>query len=122
MKNLFAWSWHVIAGVALAYLLGMHMFIMHLDDIGGVLGMETTKAVSFTAVLERGRQAAFAVSYLLLLVAALYHGLYGLRTIVFELTLSPRTEWLLTAMFWLIGAALLVYGAVAIVNALRMAG
>ena len=32
------------------------------------------------------------ITYILLLGAALYHGLYGLRTILFELTLSRALE------------------------------
>ena len=34
----------------------------------------------------------FTVTHIFLLGVALYHGLYGLRTIVFELGLKPATE------------------------------
>jgi len=117
MKISVAWTWHLLAGVALAFLLGTHMFIMHLDDVFNFFG--GAKAVSFAAVIERGKQVSFAISYILLLAAALYHGLYGLRTILFELTLAPRAEKMITTLFVAIGVALFVYGTIAAVTAYR---
>ena len=115
MKTVITWTWHLLAGVALAFLLGMHMFIMHLDEVFNFFG--GAKAVSFAAVAERGKQASFAISYILLLAAALYHGLYGLRTIIFELTLAPRAERFITAAFVLFGVVLFVYGTSAAITA-----
>ena len=117
MKNSFTWTWHLLAGVALAFLLGTHMFIMHLDDVFNFF--DGAKAVSFAAVVERSKQISFMVSYVLLLAAALYHGLYGLRTVIFELTLASRAEKMITTLFVVIGMALFVYGAVAAVSAYR---
>jgi succinate dehydrogenase / fumarate reductase membrane anchor subunit len=119
MKNSITWSWHLLAGVALVFLLGTHMFIMHLDDVFKFAGGDAAKAVSFAAVFERGKQVSFMVSYVLLLAAALYHGLYGLRTVLFELALAPRIEKMITTLFVVIGMALFVYGAVATVMAYR---
>jgi succinate dehydrogenase / fumarate reductase membrane anchor subunit len=119
MKTSVTWTWHLLAGVALAFLLGTHMFIMHLDDVFKFAGGETTKAVSFAAVVDRGRQVSFMVTYVLLLAAALYHGLYGLRTVIFELTLAPRVEKMITTLFVVIGMTLFVYGAVVAVSASR---
>ncbi len=120
MKNSITWTWHLLAGVALAFLLGTHMLIMHLDDVFKFAAGDTAKAVSFAAVVDRGRQVSFMVSYVLLLAAALYHGLYGLRTVIFELTLAPRVERAITRLFVVIGVALFVYGAVVAVAAYRL--
>lgn len=119
MKASTTWSWHLLAGIALAFLLGMHMFIMHLDDILN-LGGGTTKAVSFAEVAQRGRQVAFVVTYILLLAAALYHGLYGLRTIIFELTLAPRVEKVMTALFVVLGLVLFIYGTTTAIAAYQL--
>jgi succinate dehydrogenase / fumarate reductase membrane anchor subunit len=119
MKSSMTWTWHLLAGVALAFLLGTHMFIMHLDDVFKFAGGDAAKAVSFMAVAERGKQISFMVSYVLLLAAALYHGLYGLRTIIFELTLAPRAERMITTFFVVIGLVLFIYGAVVAVSAYR---
>lgn len=117
MKNSIAWFWHLTAGVALTFLLGMHMTIMHFDDLLNALGGSATKAVGFTAVLQRGQQAFFMTTYILLLAAALYHGLYGLRTVLFELALSSRLEKIITAFFVLFGAALFIYGTASAITA-----
>lgn len=109
MKSSIGWTWHLLAGVILAFLLGLHMFIMHLDDLLNI-GGAATPAVSFAEVAQRGQQAAFMVTYILLLAAALYHGLYGLRTILFELTLAARLEKLITATFVLAGLMMFIYG------------
>jgi succinate dehydrogenase / fumarate reductase membrane anchor subunit len=119
MKSSVTWTLHLLAGVGLAFLLGTHMFIMHLDDVLKFAGGDAAKAVSFTAVAERGKQISFMVSYVLLLAAALYHGLYGLRTIIFELTLAPRAEKMITTFFVVIGLVLFIYGAVVAVSAYR---
>jgi succinate dehydrogenase / fumarate reductase membrane anchor subunit len=121
MKSSTAWSWHLLAGLALAFLLGMHMSVMHLDDVLNLLGGEGMKAVSFAAVAQRSQQAFFAVTYILLLAAALFHGLYGLRTVLFELTLAPRVEKLVTVVFVLLGVALFIYGTSAVFTAYQMA-
>jgi succinate dehydrogenase hydrophobic anchor subunit len=119
MKSSITWTLHLLAGVGLAFLLGTHMFIMHLDDVFKFAGGEATKAVSFAAVVERGQQISFMASYVLLLAAALYHGLYGLRTVIFELTLAPRVEKTITMLFFVIGVALFAYGTVAAISAYR---
>jgi succinate dehydrogenase / fumarate reductase membrane anchor subunit len=52
----------------------------------------------------------FTVSYILLLGVALYHGLYGLRTILFELTLSRVTEKVISAILLVLGLGLFGLG------------
>jgi len=102
------WTWHLIAGVAILVLLGIHMFIMHLGDFFGTVQGDV---LAFSSVMERSRDAAFAVIYVLLLGAALYHGLYGFRTIIFELNIPERAERVITALFILAGVALFLMGA-----------
>lgn len=140
MKTSLTWSWHLIAGVALAFLLGTHMSIMHLDDVLQLNGNDrpatetaqalefsgidsqngmahSPKAVGYAAVAQRSRHGFFLTTYVLLLAAALYHGLYGLRTVIFELTLPIALEKATTAFFILAGGALFVYGTYAAIAA-----
>jgi succinate dehydrogenase hydrophobic anchor subunit len=51
------------------------------------------------------------VSYIVLLGAALFHGLYGLRNILFELGPGPGIKRALTALLLLMGVGLFGYGA-----------
>ena len=79
------WTWHLGAGAVILVLLGLHMVIMHLDAIAGVFNRAGSLPIDWPNVVERARSSFFMVTYVLLLGAALFHGLYGLRNILFEL-------------------------------------
>jgi succinate dehydrogenase / fumarate reductase membrane anchor subunit len=80
------WTWHMLAGVLIFFLLGLHMLTMHLDDIVGWFNpVEGKSSVHWDNVAARAGLISYTVIYIALLGAALYHGLYGLRTILFEL-------------------------------------
>jgi succinate dehydrogenase hydrophobic anchor subunit len=104
------WTWHLIAGAVIFVLLGLHMFIMHLS---GLTGAEGQDVLSYSSVMERSRDIAFVVIYVLLLGVALYHGLYGLRKIVLELTLPEGAERVITVLVVLVGVGLFAIGSYA---------
>lgn len=85
MKESSKWTLHIMAGVIILVLLGLHMLIMHMQTLLGWLGLGTENVTSFEAVAQRGKQIFFMIIYVVLLGAALYHGLYGLRNILLEL-------------------------------------
>jgi len=58
----------------------------------------------------RDGKVFFTTTYILLLGLALYHGLYGLRTMLFELTLKPATERTITAVLLVLGLGLFGFG------------
>lgn len=85
MRDRTLWTWHVGAGLVILVLLGLHMAIMHLDQSLGIFGVEGTHPVEWESVAARAGSLFFTVTYVLLLGAALYHGLYGFRNILLEL-------------------------------------
>ena len=105
------WTWHLIAGVVILVLLGLHMLTMHVGELTGLfvakVAVEATAPVNSMA---RDSQIGFCVGYILLLGVALYHGLYGLRNILFELTLPQGAEKVLTALLVVIGLGLFSLG------------
>ena len=116
MRESKLWFWHIIAGVVILVFLGLHMFIMHLGVILGALGLAVAKEPTAAAVVfERSRQAFFMLTYIVLLGAALYHGLYGLRTMLFELSISKGMQKTINRVFATAGLALFVYGSYAAV-------
>jgi len=118
------WTWHMAAGVVILFLLGLHMLIMHVGGITHWFAPSAGEAVSKANSLYRDGQMFFTVTYILLLGVALYHGLYGLRTILFELTLKPAVERTVTIVLFIVGLGLLglgTWGAVA-VHAIAKAG
>jgi succinate dehydrogenase hydrophobic anchor subunit len=104
------WTWHIITGILILLLLGLHMMIMHLDGILGWFDPDGGAATSWGNVLYRSKTLCFTLTYILLLGVALYHGLYGLRTILFELSPPIRLQKLINVTFWVGGVFLFMVG------------
>jgi len=117
MNGTRAWTWHMAAGAALIFLLGMHMFIMHLAGTGHWFAPYGANPDSPENSIFRDGRLFFTVTYILLLGVALYHGLYGLRTMLFELTPKPAVERTITIVLFLAGLGLFGLGAWAAVTA-----
>jgi succinate dehydrogenase hydrophobic anchor subunit len=62
------------------------------------------------------------ITYILLLGAGLFHGLYGLRSMVFELSLSRSLEKTVGGVLALAGIALFLYGSYVAVVVFQMSG
>jgi succinate dehydrogenase hydrophobic anchor subunit len=87
MRETRLWSLHLLAIPIIFVLLGMHFAIMHYAPV--FYGISVDKAREFGTMIERGKSVAQFILYILLLIAGLYHGLYGLRGILRELPLTP---------------------------------
>ena len=111
MRDQRLWTWHLLAGGVIFVFLGLHMAIMHLDSTLGLAGTPGAGPTEWASVVARMRSVAFAGSYVVLLGAALYHGLYGLRNIVFELSPPAAVCRALNVLFWIAGLALFGFGA-----------
>jgi succinate dehydrogenase / fumarate reductase membrane anchor subunit len=124
MRETKYWTWHMAAGVVILFLLGLHMLIMHMGGITHLFVPYGGEATSKANSLFRDSRLFFTVTYILLLAVALYHGLYGLRTILFELTLRPAMEKLTTFILLVVGLGLFGLGAWAAIaaHALAMTG
>ena len=99
------------AGAVILLLLGLHMLIMHLGGITHLFAPNGGEAASKPNSLFRDGQLFFTLTYILLLAVALYHGLYGLRTLLFELTLKSQVEKIVSYSLWVVGICLLGLGA-----------
>lgn len=74
------------AAAVILIFLGLHMTVMHLESVIRAFNpAEGQLPVDWANVVERSKSAFFMVTYIVLLGAALYHGLYGLRNIIEEL-------------------------------------
>ncbi len=110
MRDQGLWTWHLAAGVVILLLLGLHMTIMHLDEIVRVFSPAAGEPIDWANVTARGKSVFFLVNYVVLLGAALFHGLYGLRNILFELNPATGVKKGLNALFFVAGLALFVFG------------
>ncbi len=111
MRETKLWTWHMAAGVLILVLLGVHMTTMHLGGITGLFVANPAEEPVARANSEaRDANLALTVGYLLLLGAGLYHGLYGLRTMLFELTFKPALEKTISFVLLILGLGLFGLG------------
>lgn len=120
MRETKLWTWHIGAGLLVLVFLGIHMFVMHMDDVVRIFNLDTGKAIDWENVVHRARMTFFMITYILLLGAALYHGLYGLRTILFELNPAQGLRKVLSFLITVSGFALFVLGTYAAITAYRL--
>jgi succinate dehydrogenase hydrophobic anchor subunit len=123
MRESKLWFWHILSAVVILVLLGIHMGIMHLGAILSAIGLGTGEhATSAAAVFQRSRQLLFTITYILLLGTALFHGLYGLRSLLFELSFSRKVEKAIGGLCAVAGIVLFVYGSYVAILLFQMKG
>jgi succinate dehydrogenase hydrophobic anchor subunit len=118
MRETKYWTWHMFAGILILVLLGGHMVYTHMGELTGF--MRTDKAsdgISMQNSQARDAKSWFPAYFIVLLAIALYHGLYGLRTILFELCPHRGAQKTMTAFLLLLGLALFGLGSFAAVKA-----
>ncbi len=109
------WFWSVLSGLILFVLLGWHMAVMHMPGFLGLVASVPPEPLAWGDVVARGRSAVLAGTYVLFLGTALFHGFYGLRTILTEYWPGKGAEKLITVSCWVVGGTLFTVGAYATV-------
>lgn len=110
------WFINALCGVAILFLLGMHMIGMHLDDLLALVIGSSTEPLGWHKVIDRGKSPVMTVSYVLLLGAALFHGFYGLHTLLTEFWSGRRAARLILIGCWSAGLLLFLTGTIATVS------
>lgn len=122
MRETKLWTWHIITGMVVLVFLGLHMIIMHLGNLFHLLSPDQTEAaIRWVNVVARAKMIFFMVTYIILLGAALYHGFYGLQTILFELNPRKGIKTFISTILILLGLALFVIGTYAAIAAKNIA-
>jgi succinate dehydrogenase / fumarate reductase membrane anchor subunit len=122
MRESKLWFWHIVTAVIILALLGVHMCTMHLGAILSSVGIGSSDPVRAAQVFHRSQQLIFMVTYIILLGAALFHGLYGLRSMLLELSLSKAFEKVIGALCTIAGIGLFIYGSIVAVLVFQMGG
>lgn len=115
------WMLSLGAAVCLVVLLGIHLFIMHLDTLLAYLGVVNADPLHYQAVMARGRSGGWVLAYILLLAFGLYHGLYGLRSVLSEVV-SPTGQRLLTWAVVAVGFIAFTWGTYVVIKSSLMGG
>jgi succinate dehydrogenase cytochrome b556 subunit len=98
------WSWlfQRITAVLLIVCLAIHLIFTHILSIG---------ELGYDNVGERLAHASLTAVDIILLAAALYHALNGLRMVLMDYWFTSRKRAIaLTSVLWVVGIALMIYG------------
>ncbi len=110
MRETKLWTWHVLAGIAILILGGLHMVTMHLDGILGVFNPAGGLAIDWQNVVARAQTMFHTVVYIALLAVTLFHGFYGLRNIIAELGIGKGARSAVSVVLLVGGIGLFVFG------------
>lgn len=114
------WFWHMASGAALLVLLGVHTLIQHFDDIlkfFGFLDASSPDPLSWAGVLGRMQSISHTAVYIGLLGFGLFHGLYGLRSLLLEVPMPVGLKKASGVVIVLLGVAIGAFGVYTIVGA-----
>ena len=120
MRESRLWFWHILSAIVILVLLGVHMGTMHLGAVLSSIGAGTSDPVKSAEVFHRSQQFIYMITYILLLGAALFHGLYGLRSMLFELSLPKGLEKAIGSICAVAGIVLFIYGSYVAVRLYQM--
>ena len=96
------WIWQAVSGAAVFVLITLHMIANHFVVKQGLR--------DFADVVAYLSNPVIVVLEVLFLVFVTWHGLLGLRAVLFDFGFSPKVERLITRLLTVFGAATVVYG------------
>ncbi len=105
-SGVWAWIWQRISAVLLVFLLGTHIFVLHF--------IPANMMINFVGVAVRFQSALYMIVDTGLLAFSLYHGLNGVRNVVFDFVVGRGTRRIVNALLWVIGIVYLIWGAYAL--------
>lgn len=105
------WILNALCGLIVLVLLGAHMATMHLDDVMALVTGGSTEPLAYDQVTRRGHSLPMAAGYVLLLASALFHGLYGVHTMLTERWSGARAGVRIRWGCWGLGLLLFFVGA-----------
>jgi succinate dehydrogenase cytochrome b556 subunit len=99
-----SWSWilQAFTGILLVVLLGLHMVTQHFVVQGGLRDFADV-------VLYISNPFVFLLEIAFLIIVT-WHAMLGVRAILLDLGLKPRTERRLTAVLTVVGVLTIAYG------------
>ena len=102
------WLLQRLSGLGLALLLLIHFFLQHFAG--------HTTEVTYQTVAARLHQPWYKVMGLLLLLLAVWHGMYGLWQVVQDYVHTLWQRVLLYALLWILGTGAFIFGALTVIT------
>lgn len=96
------WGWQAVTGIAVLFLVTLHMIANHFVVTGGLR--------DYQQVIDYITNPVILPLETLFLVVVSWHGLLGLRAVIFDFGLSARAERTVTRVLVAVWVLTLVYG------------
>jgi succinate dehydrogenase cytochrome b556 subunit len=109
--GVWAWIWQRITAVLLVLLLGAHMVVLHF--------VPANLEIHFVGVAARFKSVLYLLIDSGLLVFGMYHGMNGVRNILFDFAFANKWRGAINAVMWIVIIAYSVWGAYALTFFLR---
>ncbi len=103
-----AWFFQRLSAVLLVVFLSIHIFAAHFMDIDDKTPGD--QLISFNEVSVRLDQLLYIVVDYGMLAMVMFHGLNGLRTVMFDFDMFVKRKKMVDAGLWVLGIATLVWG------------
>jgi succinate dehydrogenase/fumarate reductase cytochrome b subunit len=110
------WFLNAFCGLLLLFLLGAHLAGLYLGTLLSSLLGTDLNPLAWAQVSERGESILTTVTYVLFLGTALFHGFYGLHTMLVEFWPGRRAARIALLGCWSAGLVLFLIGTVATVS------
>jgi succinate dehydrogenase / fumarate reductase, membrane anchor subunit len=101
-RSSWGWFWQSVTGILLILLLGLHMIAHHFVVEGGLR--------DFNQVIEYLSNPIIIITELAFLISVTVHAMLGMRSILFDLGLSPQMERVVTYASVVVGVLTVLYG------------
>ncbi|TAH50131.1 MAG: hypothetical protein EYC68_14875 [Chloroflexota bacterium] len=101
-KSSWGWFWQSVTGILLILLVGLHMIAHHFVAEGGIR--------DFQQVIAYLSNPIIILTELAFLISVTVHAMLGMRSILFDLGLSPQWERVVTYGVVVIGGLTVLYG------------
>jgi succinate dehydrogenase hydrophobic membrane anchor protein len=105
-QGVWAWILQRVTAALLLFLLGTHIFVLHY--------IPANMNIDFAGVAFRFKSMMYLVIDSGLLAASLFHGLNGVRNIVFDYVVSDRKRNFVTLLLVVTGLGFFIWGAYAL--------
>lgn len=109
MREVHLRLWQLITAAVIFFLGGVHLVLMHLDDILSFFGAEVGDVTAWSSVAQRASSVSWTAFYSVLVVAVLYHAFLGLRNVISELSLSPGAVKVLNRALIVVGIGIFAF-------------